>query len=99
MRLLEALLVAFVAIYIAQLFIVALVFAALLLFLCCLFHRPREALILGLAVLGLVAMTRPIGLVLFAALGLGMGLLVLVGWVRERRRPAIQRPQRLLPPS
>ena len=96
MRFLEALLVAFAAIYVVQLAIAALMLASLLLFLCCLFHRPREALILGLAVLGLAALTRPLGMALVSMFGLGLGLLCLIGWMRRRRYRPKCRPIPLL---
>lgn len=89
MRVLESLLIFLAAIYLIQLVIALLVIATLLLFLWCLYKRPREALVLGLALIVLAALSRPIGLVLIAALVSGC-----IGWalvIRFRRRRPMPR--------
>lgn len=85
MRFLEALLIAFAAIYLLQLLITILILAALMLFLWCLYKRPREALILGLAVLTVAAISKPIGAVVVAAIILGIIIWLLVIRFRQRR--------------
>lgn len=101
MRFLEALLIAFVAIYVAHLVIASLIIATLMLFLWCLYKRPKEALVLGLAILAVAALSKPIGLALVLAIAVG-----LVGWavlhrIQSRRRgppqgcmPLLTRPDR-----
>lgn len=88
MRFLEALLLILAAIYVAQLIIAALILATLMLFLWCLWKRPRESLILGVGLLLLAFISKPIGLALLAAIVLG-----LIGWallIRFRsRRPML----------
>ncbi len=84
MRLLETLLVVFAAIYVAQLLVVSLVLAALILFLWCLYQRPKEALALGAGALLVAFTSKPSGLALILALALGFGLWKLCCWVRTR---------------
>lgn len=85
MRFLETLLLVFVAIYVAQLVIAGLILATLILFLWSLYKRPREALALGLAVLAVVILSKPIGLMLVAA-GIGaLGLVAILQRLRVRR--------------
>ena len=95
MRFLEALLIAFVAIYVVQLVIAALFIATVLLFLVCLYQRPKEALVLGLAVLLVAFISQPIGLALAATIAAG-----LIGWAAvirfRRRRPT---PRLAYPPD
>ena len=74
MRFLETLLLVLVAIYVAQLVITSMILAALLLFLWCLWKRPREALVLGLGVLLVAFISKPIGLTLVFMIALGFGL-------------------------
>ncbi len=85
MRLIETLLLTFVFIYLAQLLITVLVLVALVLFLACVWKRPREALILGLAVLAVALISKPIGLAVVAAIVLGIIAWRLVIRFRQRR--------------
>jgi hypothetical protein len=97
MRFLETLLLVFVAIYVAQLVIAALLIATVLMFLWCLYRRPKEALLLGLAVLVVVVISKPIGLVLVAAIAIGFGLWALVCRIRARRHRRENHPIAFLP--
>jgi len=100
MRFLETLLLVLVAIYVAQLVITSMVLAALLLFLWCLWKRPREALVLGLGVLLVAFISKPIGLALVIIIALGFGLWALARGVRKRRhRPACRCVPLLTPPD
>jgi hypothetical protein len=92
MRFLETLLLVFAAIYVAQLIIAALLIATLMLFLWCLWKRPREALLLGAGVLMLAFITKPIGLAVAAGLGACcLAWLAMRSIVANRRRS--KRPQ------
>jgi hypothetical protein len=89
MRFLESLLLVFVAIYVAQLVIAALMLATMMLFLWCLWKRPREALVLGLALLGVVIISKPIGFALVATIVAGFVTWGLLSRFR-RRRPTLR---------
>lgn len=80
MRFIETLLILFAAIFVAQLLISILILAALVLFIWTLYKRPREALVLGLAVLAVVFISTPIGLALGVAIAVGF-----IGWALLRR--------------
>jgi hypothetical protein len=96
MRFLETLLLVFALIYVAQLIIVALILATLLLFLWCLWKRPREALMLGLGALVVVVLSKPIGLILVGCMALGVAGWLFVRWAMSRRgRTAPMPPPRL----
>jgi hypothetical protein len=97
MRFLETLLLVLVFIYVAQLILVALVLATLCLFLFCLWKRPRESLVLGLAILAVAFISRPIGLVLVFSIVAGFIGWAFVRWVQGRCRDGIVRPVALLP--
>ena len=98
MRFLETLLLVLVAIYVAQLVITSMVLAALLLFLWCLWKRPREALVLGLGVLLVAFISKPIGLALVVAVAAGVGLWALLRWRRTRFARKGSRPCPFAPP-
>lgn len=91
MRFLETLLLVFAAIYVAQLLIASLIIVTLMLFLWCLYKRPREALVLGLAALAVIFISRPAGFALTVAIAAGVGIWALIRWRRsvgrERSNP------------
>jgi chromate transport protein ChrA len=97
MRFVETLLLVFALIYVAQLIIAALILATLLLFLWCLWKRPREALVLGLAVLAVVVISKPIGLALVVVMAAGFGLWALGRLIRARRNRRAEPPIAFLP--
>lgn len=89
MRFLEIMLLGLIFVYVAQLFITLLFVATCLLFVVFLIKRPREALILGLAVLAVAFISTPIGMAVVAAIVLGIIAWVLV--IRfQRRRPMLR---------
>jgi hypothetical protein len=98
MRFLETLLLMFAAIYVAQLVIASLIVATLMLFLWCLYKRPREALVLGLAALAVVVISKPIGLVLVLVAILGFGLWAFIGHIQTTRSGGAGCGPSLLPP-
>lgn len=87
MRVLETLIIMFAAIYVAQLLIAVLVLATMMLFLLTLWKRPREALMLGLAVLAIVFVSRPIGMALVTVIAVGcVGWILFKGWRARRQK-------------
>src|SRR4051812_44324714 len=71
MRFLESLLIVFALIFVLQLVITALILAALILFLFCLWRRPKESLFLGLGLLLVLLLSTPAGLALVATIAVG----------------------------
>lgn len=94
MRFLETLLVVFAAIYVVQLAIMALLIATLMLFLWCLYKRPREAMV----VLAVAFISTPIGLALSLIAILGFGLWAFIRQVRTTRSQGARCGPLLLPP-
>ena len=97
MRFLETLLLVFALIYVAQLIIAALILATLMLFLWCLWKRPKEALVLGLALLLVVFISKPIGLVLVLMVAVGLITWTVVCSIKSRRHRGSRAPIALLP--
>lgn len=97
MRFFEILLIVFAAIYVAQLVILALAISTLILFLCCLYKRPRESLVLGAGLLLVALMSKPIGMALVVATALGFGLWGLRRCLLARQRARRSRPMAMLP--
>ena len=88
MRFLETLLIVIAAVYLAQLAIMSLMIVTVILFLWCLYVRPKEALLLGMGVLLIAFLSTRAGLALILIAGICIAVWALIRRLKARR-PAL----------